>query len=381
MKRRWKIVHGSAALVAVVLALTLSFAGRPALGQAPGVTLYISGDTNIQEMFEKQLLPMFQKDTGMKTKMVFLEHGQGAAAILAKIIAAKRTNNMTDVDLYETQPTFIAEGAREGIWTKPTKDNLTNIAKVDLQRPEVLVSGGFGIPYRGSSVVLAYNTKYVKEPPKTYDQILEWIKKNPGKFTYCDPQTCGSGAAMLYTAIYKFVKPDDYSGLTYDAAKLAAWEPALQLLRSLKPAIYNQGFYPNGNVAVLQLLGRENIWMAPVWSDQGVSQRDQGLIPKTIQFTQVTPAFTGGDSAMAVPVHAEHQAAGLQFLNWLLTSKPQTVVVNTLAGYPGIEWKYMPKDVRDKFAGIAGNFSPLPNAKYQADAKRLWQEKVAGSAQ
>jgi len=381
MRRRWKIVHGTAALVAVVFALTLSFSGRPAQGQTAGVILYISGDTNIQEMFEKQLLPMFEKDTGMKTKMVFLEHGQGAAGIMAKLIAAKRTNNMTDVDLYETQPTFIAQGAQDGIWIKPTKDNLPNIAKVDLQRPEVLVSAGYGIPYRGSSVVLAYNTKYVKQPPKTYDEILAWIKKNPGKFTYCDPQTCGSGAAMLYTAIYKFVKPDDYSGLAYDPAKEAAWEPALQLLRSLKPAIYNQGFYPNGNVAVLQLLGRENIWMAPVWSDQGVSQRDQGLIPKTIQFTQVSPAFVGGDSAMAIPVHAEHQAAGLQFLNWLLTSKPQTVVVNTLAGYPGIEWKYMPKDVRDKFAGIAGNFNPFPNAKYQADAKRLWQEKVAGSAQ
>ena len=378
--KRFRMMVGWTALLAAV-ALVVSLAGQPARGQAPGVILYISGDTNIQEMFEKKLLPMYEKDTGMRTKMVFLEHGQGAAGILAKILAAKRANTTTDVDLYETQPTFIAQGAQDNIWTKLTKDNLTNIAKVDLQRPEVQVSAGFGIPYRGSSVVLAYNTKYVKEPPKTYDQLLAWIKKNPRKFTYCDPQTCGSGAAMLYTAIYKFVKPEDYSQLAFDASKEAAWEPALQLLRSLKPAIYNQGFYPNGNVAVLQLLGRENIWMAPVWSDQGVSQRDQGLIPKTIQFTQITPAFTGGDSAMAIPAHAEHQAAGLQFLNWLLTTKPQTVVVNTLAGYPGIDWKYMPKDVRDKFVGIAANFSPLPNARYQADATRLWQEKVAGSAQ
>ena len=132
---------------------------------------------------------------------------------------------------------------------------------------------------------------------------------------------------------------------------------------------------------LLQLLGRENIYMAPVWSDQGMSYLDQGLLPKDIKLVQVSPPFTGGDSAIAIPVHAEHQASGLMFLNWLLTSKAQTIVVNKLAGYPGIDWKYMPKDVRDKFAGIAQNFSPLPNAKYQADAKRLWQEKVAGSGQ
>ncbi len=381
MSKRLRTASWATGLIAVVSVVALGFYGIPARGQMANVTLYISGDTNIQEMFDKDLLPLFERETGAKTKMVFLEHGQGAEAIVAKIIAAKRTGQKTDVDLYETQPTHIANGASEGIWTKITKDNVANAFKVDPKRPEVLVSNGFGIPYRGSSVVLAYNSKYVKTPPRTYDEILAWIKQNPGKFTYCDPQTCGSGAAFLYVALYKFVKAEEFSGLAYDQAREAAWEPAFQLLRSLKPNIYNNGFYPNGNVAVLQLLGRENIWVAPVWSDQGMSYLDQGLLPKDIKLIQVSPPFTGGDSAIAIPVHAEHQASGLMFLNWLLTSKAQSIVVNKLAGYPGIEWKYMPKDVRDKFAGIAQNFNPFPNAKYQADAKRLWQEKVAGSGQ
>src|SRR5437867_2654294 len=286
MRNGFRIPKRTTAFLAVVVASVLGLYGIPARGQMAGVTLYISGDTNIQEMFDKDLLPLFERETSVKTKMVFLEHGQGAESILTKIIAAKRTGQQTDVDLYETQPTFIAQGWSEG-----------------------------------------------------------------------------------------------FSGLTYDQARESAWEPALQLLRSLKSNIYNNGFYPNGNVAVLQLLGRENIYMAPVWSDQGMSYLDQGLLPKDIKLVQVSPPFTGGDSAIAIPVHAEHQASGLMFLNWLLTSKAQTIVVNKLAGYPGIDWKYMPKDVRDKFAGIAQNFSPLPNAKYQADAKRLWQEKVAGSGQ
>lgn len=381
MSRQFPGLRWIVPVVIAAFVMSISLVGAPAQGQVTGVTLYISGDTNIQEMFDKDLLPMFERDTGVKAKMVFLEHGQGAQAILDKIIAAKRAGRQTDVDLYETQPTFIAQGASEGIWLKITKDNMSNAAKVDPQRPEVLVSSGFGIPYRGSSVVLAYNAKHVKQPPKTYDALLDWIKKNPGKFTYCDPQTCGSGQAFLYLALYKFAKAEDYSTLSFDASRETAWEPAFQLLRSLKPAIYNNGFYPNGNVAVLQLLGRETIWMAPVWSDQGMSYLDQKLLPPDIKLIQISPPFTGGDSAIAIPVHAEHQAGGLMFLNWLLTSKAQTVVVNKLAGYPGIEWKYMPKDVRDKFAAIATNFSPLPNARYQADAKRLWQEKVAGSGQ
>ncbi len=377
--RNRRIIPRTTAIVAVVFVLALGLWGLPARGQVASANLYISGDTNMQDMFNKDLLPLFERDTSVKTTMVFLSHGVGYEAILAKIIAAKRTGRQTDVDLFETQPTIIAQSASEGIWARITKDNVANSAKVDLQRPEVLVSGGFGVPYRGSSVVLAYNSKYVKDPPKTYDDIIAWIKKNPGKFTYCIPETCGSGQAFLYVALYKFANSTDFTGQSYDATKEAAWKPAFELLRSLNPAIYNNGFYPNGNVAVLQLLGRESIWMAPVWSDLGVSYLDQGLLPKTVKLVQVSPPFTGGDSAMAIPVHAEHQGAGMMFLNWLLTSKAQSIVVNKLAGYPGIEWKYMPKDVRDKFAGIATNFNPLPNAKYQADAKRLWQEQVAGS--
>ena len=379
--RNCRIIPRTTAVVAVVFVFTLGLWGLPARGQMASANLYISGDTNIQDMFNKDLLPLFERDTSVKTNMVFLSHGQGADAILAKIIAAKRVGQQTDVDLYETQPTYIAQSASEGIWAQITKDNVPNSAKVDLQRPEVLVSQGFGLPYRGSSVVLAYNSKYVTDPPKTYDEIIAWIKKNPGKFTYCDPQTCGSGQAFLYVALYKYANTADFTGLAYDASKEAAWRPALELLRSLKPAIYNNGFYPNGNVAVLQLLGRENIYMAPVWSDLGMSYLDQGLLPKTIKLVQVSPPFTGGDSAIAIPAHAMHQGAGMMFLNWLLTSKAQSIVVSKLAGYPGIQWKYMPQDVRDKFAGIATNFNPLPNAKYQADAKRLWQEQVAGSSQ
>jgi putative spermidine/putrescine transport system substrate-binding protein len=379
--RNWRIIPRTTAVVAVVCVFALGVWGLPARGQTVTANLYISGDTNMQDMFNKDLLPLFERDTGVKTNMVFLSHGDGWQAIMAKIIAAKRAGRQTDVDLFETQPTYIAQNASEGIWARITKDNVANSAKVDLQRPEVLVSGGFGLPYRGSSVVLAYNSKYVKDPPKTYDEIIAWIKANPGKFTYCIPATCGSGQAFLYVALYKYANSADFTGQSYDATKEAAWKPAFELLRSLNPSIYNKGFYPNGNVAVLQLLGRENIYMAPVWSDMGVSYLDQGLLPKTVKLVQISPPLTGGDSAIAIPVNAEHQGAGMMFLNWLLTSKAQTIVVNRLAGYPGIQWKYMPKDVRDKFAGIASNFSPLPNANYAADAKRLWQEQVAGSGQ
>src|SRR5438876_1255400 len=142
MRNGFRIPKRTTAFLAVVVVSVLGLYGIPARGQMAGVTLYISGDTNIQEMFDKELLPLFERETSVKTKMVFIEHGTGADGILGKIVAAKRTGQQTDVDLFETEPTRIAQGAADGVWTRITKDNLTNLFKADPNRPEVLVSNG-----------------------------------------------------------------------------------------------------------------------------------------------------------------------------------------------------------------------------------------------
>jgi ABC-type uncharacterized transport system YnjBCD substrate-binding protein len=35
--------------------------------------------------------------------------------------------------------------------------------------------------------MFAYNTEKVQNPPKSYAELLEWAKLNPGKFTYPEP--------------------------------------------------------------------------------------------------------------------------------------------------------------------------------------------------
>ena len=46
-------------------------------------------------------------------------------------------------------------------------------------------------------MLLAYNPNKVPNPPKTLDELLAWIKANPGRFTYNSPKTGGSGGAFV----------------------------------------------------------------------------------------------------------------------------------------------------------------------------------------
>jgi putative spermidine/putrescine transport system substrate-binding protein len=142
--------------------------------------------------------------------------------------------------------------------------------------------------------------------------------------------------------------------------------------------MYNSGFHPNGNVAVLQLLGQQNIWMATVWSDQGLDFSKRGQLPKSVKFLQLNPPLFGGDATVTLPAGSAHLEGTLTLLNWLLTPEAQTMVINVVSGYPGIDWKYMPEAVRAQFKDVAKPYAPLPNSKYLADLKRLWHEQVAG---
>ena len=380
MKRLSRIRGFVPAALAVALAVVLIPAAAPQRAGAAGpVTLnvYINGDTNIFDLWNKALLPAFTtRYPQYRTNMVTLLHGNGEQGVIDKILAAKQAGRTTDVDLWETEPSLIEQGASNNLWVKLDPKLLPNLGRVPAQPLEA--SHYYGVPYRGSSVVVAYNSAYVKTPPKTFDELIAWIKANPGKFTYCDPNTGGSGQAFVAAAVYKFVPPSALASGTYDPKTEGAWDAAWNLLKSLQPAMYNNGFHPNGNVAVLQLLGQQNVYMAPVWSDMGLDFYKRGLLPKTIKFEQITPPLFGGNSLVTVPAGSAHLEGSFTLVNWLLTPEAQQLVIERVSGYPGIDWKYMPAAVREKFAAVAKPYAPFPNSKYLADMLRLWHEHVAG---
>ena len=87
-----------------------------------------------------------------------------------------------------------------------------------------------------------------------------------------------------------------------------------------------QGVYPNGNAAVLDLLGKGQIWVAPVWSDQSLTALKTGQLPASnIKLTQISnPSFTGGAAYLGVPKTAKHKADVYKFVNYVLSPAAQT---------------------------------------------------------
>lgn len=344
------------------------------------LNFYSNGDTNIHDLWNTDLLPLWNKaNTSMSIKLIFSEHGTNNQAIYDKLAGAKAAGKPTDVDLFEGD-TLLGQGGAAGIFTKLDATKVPSIAKTD---PNVVAQeGGFGVPYRASSVVLAYNSQYVKDPPKTLDDLYTWVKANKGKFTYNPPDTGGSGGNFVTATLKKFIPQDQLKTFQtgYDPKLESAWDQGFSLLKSLSPYMLNNGFYPKGNVPVLQELGKQTIYVAPVWSDMGLSYLAQKLLPANIKLETIDPPFTGGAAYLGVPSGSQHQDQAFQFLNWVLDPAQQNVIITKLNGYPGLEWKYMPADVQQKFADLAKNYDTFGfSSKFGSDMNKLWYEKVAGT--
>jgi len=351
----------------------------PAAATAGDVNLYVGGDVNIRDLWSKQLLPAYKKvKPDVNVNLVFDEHALGEQAVFDKLAAAKQANTPSGVDLWEAGGR-LQIGGQSGLIQKLSAKEVPNLDKVPKDALDRF--GGYGVPYRASSVVLAYNSSQVKDPPKTLDAVVAWIKSNDGQFTYNPPDKGGSGASFVTRILETGIPPDQLQlfQTQYDDSKEPLWEQGWGILKDLHPHIYNSGFYPQGNIPVLQTLGKGAISMAPVWSDQGLSYLAQKLLPPETKLTQIDPPFAGSAAYLGIPADSQHKEQLYELLNWLLTPEPQQVIVEQINGYPGLDWKYLPADVQNKYADVAKAYSFDFSPQFANDRNKVWYEKVAGT--
>src|SRR5579871_2255100 len=354
----------------------------PAVASSGGgdINVYIGGDVNIRDIWQKQLLPAYAKVApNVNFTVVFDEHALSDQAVLDKLAGAKQAGASSGVDLWESAR--LPQAGDAGLLQKLSANEIPNLAKVS--QDSFNQFKGFGVPYRASSVILAYDSATVKNPPNTLDDLINWVKSNDGQFTYNPPDKGGSGGNFVERVLSLGIPQNELSFFQtqYDASKESEWDQGWQVLKDLHPHIYNNGFYPQGNVPVLQTLGNGSISMAPVWSDQSLSYLAQKLLPDSVKLKQIDPPFAGGAAYLGVAADSKNKDAIYQYLNWLLTPDPQQIVVTQLNGYPGLDWKYMPADVQQKFADVAKAYSYAFSPMFQTDRNQQWYEKVAGTPQ
>ena len=355
---------------------------RMSFGAEGVVDIYFSSDQNVIDFWTNVVKPKFEAaNAGVTLNLVDGGDSAGVSTIADRALAALGANADPQADLLEGFDSRITtDGIAKGLYVDMEQAGLSNYSKLNPLGFDIPTN----MPYRGSQVLLAYDTTKLDPAnvPKTWPDLVAWIKANPGQFIYNRPNKGGSGGNFVRRAIYeangndptKFTI-DNYTQETGDAMLNPAWD----ILLDLAPSLFDGGAYTSGNTQSIQMLSQSAVTMIPAWSDQTLSAISQGALPETTGLVQLQDlGLPGGFTKLAVLSNGVNKEVALKLADFVLTEEIQSAVLTELGGYPGVSWDYISADLRERFADIIPTSIPVfPSGEWEKAVNDGWYRAVA----
>lgn len=355
---------------------------RMSFGAEGVIDVYFSSDQNVIDFWTNVVKPKFEAaNAGVTLNLVDGGDGAGVAAIGDRALAAMASGADPQADLFEGFDTRVTvDGIAKGLYVDFETAGLSNYGKINPLAFDIPTN----LPYRGSQVLLAYDTTKLDpaNAPKTWPDLVAWIKANPGQFIYNRPNKGGSGGNFVRRAILEAngKDPSKFAVDNYTAeAGEAMLNPAWDILMDLAPSLFDGGAYTSGNTQSIQLLGQSAVTMIPAWSDQALSAIAQGVLPETTGLVQLSDlGLPGGFTKLAVLSNGVNKDAALKLADFLLTEGIQSAVLTELGGFPGVSWEHVSPELREKFADIIPTTIPtFPGGDWEKAVNDGWYRAVA----
>jgi len=244
----------------------------------------------------------FTKATGIKVQ--YIEDGSGG---VVQRVAKEATNPQCDVLV--TLPPFIQKAAADGLLQAYTPAGADQVA-AEQRDPQ----GRFlALVYNYQDFI--YNASVLKEPPKTFEDLLD--PKFKGKIQYSTPGVAGDGTAVMVQVFHVFGSKDagfDYFG------KLQVNNVGPSKSTGKLTALVNKGelYVANGDLQmnVDQMKNNPNIRI--FWMAGKDGKRSTFALPYYVGLVKGAP-------------HAE---AGKKLIDFLLAREQQATVTTVAQGLP-----------------------------------------------
>jgi putative spermidine/putrescine transport system substrate-binding protein len=355
---------------------------RMTFGAEGVIDVYFSSDQNVIDFWTNTVKPQFEAaNSGITLNLVDGGDSTGVSAIGDRALAALASGADPQADLFEGFDTRVTvDGIAKGLYVDFETANLSNYSKINPLAFDIPTN----LPYRGSQVLLAYDTTKLDPAavPKTWPDLIAWIKANPGQFIYNRPNKGGSGGNFVRRAILE-ANGKDPSKFTVDnfTPEFAeeALTPAWAILQDLAASLFDGGAYTSGNTQSVQLLGQSAVTMIPAWSDQALTAIAQGVLPETTGLVQLQDlGLPGGFTKLGVLSNGVNKDAALKLADFLLSEPIQSAILTELGGYPGVSWDYVSPELRERFADIIPTTIPtFPSGEWETAVNDGWYRAVA----
>ena len=270
----------------------------------------------------------------------------GSRLIFEKLLADKESGRETgDVDVAMVHQKFMSWAMEEDLLLDYAQEATTwqYVTAADARNSLGTDIDGYAIPMFHSQTALAYNPDEVADPPASFEELVAWVKANPGKFGYNGIKGGMSGVSFAVGWVYWKSGQYDKYAITgpFDEAEVAGWEQAFKDLKDFNDSVT----FTAGNVGTLDALNRGEIAMGPVWVDMFYTFKLEGKMDPKIRLALPEPGMPGQPMYFVIPKNAPNPEWAKKWTEYATSPEIQgKVIIERYNWYPGIDGKFV-KDV------------------------------------
>ena len=270
---------------------------------------------------------------------VKLEHVKlGDTAELVRRVRAEKAagrNSDGSADLVWINGENFLTMKREGLLFGPWSEKLASYANVDtVGKPTTRIDfsepvDGMEAPWGMAQLTFHADGTRVPTPPSSLAELLEWAKKNPGRFSYPKPPQfigttflkqalleAGGDRKALYAPLAQTSGADAFARTT---------APLWAALDALHPHLWKQGKqFPASPTAMRQMLADGELWIALTFNpNEAATQIAAKTLPASVVSYQHAAGTIGNTHFLAIPFNGRAKEAAQVAANFLLSPMAQ----------------------------------------------------------
>ncbi|MEX2356318.1 MAG: ABC transporter substrate-binding protein [Thermaerobacterales bacterium] len=299
---------------------------------AMGTTVHFyawGGDPQINRWLQGYVANELQRRHNLRLQLVPMDTGDIVNKLVNELAAGRDPGS---IDLMWVNGENFRTAREADALLGPVDEPLPNFrAYVDAGAPEFrydfgMPVAGYEVPWGQGQFVMIYDQARVPDPPRSLVQLEDWVRRNPGRFTYPAPPDF-TGSALLRTLLYDAV--DGYEKYLQDelpSPELEARAEALwDILYQMKPYLWEQGrSYPSSLGRQHELFSTGEVWLTMAYGPNEAAQKvKSGLFPETTRTFVFESGTLANTHFLAVAANAANVPGALVAANFLLSPEAQ----------------------------------------------------------
>lgn len=330
--RRHTLIGLAGSAAGLALPFRLANGAALALPSAP-VTLNIIDVAGNLQLTQKSIEKFAADNPKLIAKLTF---SRAPSPELPAKLKAQQNANRVDIDLVLTGPGAMSDGIEQGLWIdvwSKYPESLPSAAdtyhdKALMMQKNFGQNEGVAVVYSPSGPLFEYAPDRVKTVPKTAQELLDWVKANPGRFCYARPVNSGPGWTFLMAMPYILGDKDPSDPIN-------GWEKTWAYLKEMDQGIE---YYPPGTTATMKELAEGTRDMIVSTFGWDINPRALGVVPKEMQTFAIEGTHWVPDTQfMCIPkgVADDKVAVLLQLMSFMLQPAQQANTYDHGYFYPG----------------------------------------------